>query len=657
MGHSSTDNGVCGCEKEFHSACYGAASYIHEDKKKYCILHLPTENKGDDFKEALRNKLDQDDFDFRGTFFPGDESEFKDFKFNADVSFTGATFCGKGDFSGAEFGGAYTDFSVAIFSGERTTFREAEFGGERTTFRGAEFGGERTTFRGAEFGGEQTDFFGAVFCGDYADFSNVEFSSEHTDFSEGEFNSKQTNFSEAEFSGERTDFSGTQFSGELTDFSGAKFSGKQTDCSEARFNGRYTNFAEVQFGGEQMDFSEAKFSSKWTSFLDAKLNSKYTTFSEATFSSARTNLSAAEFSGEQTDFSEAEFDGERTDFSIAHFSGKHTDFSRARFSGADTSFQYATFSSTKVCFEGTNFIEKVTFLGTGQNTVFDAQSWVQFDHCRIDKPELLTFNTVLLRPGWFINSDVRKVDFTDVKWYSISDGSIGKFKDEIEALKRQEVSSPYTLLAQACQRLAANAEENRQYPLANQFHYWSMDARRLGSWSVLYQAFLKEEVRQSIEKGERRDITRFRDLRFRDLDTKALFNRETWQRIRNRERFGFINGLYWALSGYGVRPLRAFMWLIILSLVFALLYSWPYIEAPYSLQALEGFTAGYWGGPLDYLGYFLRTEMYSLGALARLNPEPKPEPGLFQTLVIVAGILGPLQVGLFLLAIRRKVMR
>jgi len=49
---------------------------------------------------------------------------------------------------------------------------------------------------------------------------------------------------------------------------------------------------------------------------------------------------------------------------------------------------------------------------------------------------------------------------------------------------------------------------------------------------------------------------------------------------------------------------------------------------------------------------------YSLSALARLTPaEPKLSPGLFQTLVTIEGILGPLQIALFLLAVRRKVMR
>jgi hypothetical protein len=50
--------------------------------------------------------------------------------------------------------------------------------------------------------------------------------------------------------------------------------------------------------------------------------------------------------------------------------------------------------------------------------------------------------------------------------------------------------------------------------------------------------------------------------------------------------------------------------------------------------------------------------VYSLGALARLRPEPLPDgPSAFQFLVTAEGILGPLQIALLALAVRRKVMR
>ena len=129
------------------------------------------------------------------------------------------------------------------------------------------------------------------------------------------------------------------------------------------------------------------------------------------------------------------------------------------------------------------------------------------------------------------------------------------------------------------------AEENREYPLANESYYWSMNSLREEGWRSL----------------------------------------------------GAIGTLYWALSGYGGRATRAFLVLIGICAAFAALYK-------------------VFGPPkLGDLGQAL---VYSLGAVARLNPEPRPtEPGLFQSLVLVEGLLAPLQIALLALAVRRKVMR
>jgi hypothetical protein len=68
-----------------------------------------------------------------------------------------------------------------------------------------------------------------------------------------------------------------------------------------------------------------------------------------------------------------------------------------------------------VYFTGAIFGERVAFRGSKTNLVFDTEAWVRFEFVRMEKPEQLTFNTVLLHPGWFLNVDVRKADFTDVK--------------------------------------------------------------------------------------------------------------------------------------------------------------------------------------------------------------------------------------------------
>jgi hypothetical protein len=176
-----------------------------------------------------------------------------------------------------------------------------------------------------------------------------------------------------------------------------------------------------------------------------------------------------------------------------------------------------------------------------------------------------------------------------------------------------------------------------------------MDAQRLGSWSVLYEAVLKEDVRRDIKEVKKRDI-RFKDLMSpQNLDVRALFREVTWDLIRGRRQFGVVNSLYWALSGYGVRAGRALGVLVTIAVVFAVLYM---IVGHHSLRVLP--ITGIW----QVLADAGRAVMYSLGVMARLRPEPIPDKmGPFQILVTVEGILGPLQIALLALAIRRKVMR
>jgi hypothetical protein len=286
----------------------------------------------------------------------------------------------------------------------------------------------------------------------------------------------------------------------------------------------------------------------------------------------------------------------------------------------------------EVDFSGATFKEKASFWGSEGNRIFGSWAWAWFSDSRIEKPEQFTFNRVLLRPGWFINADVRKVDFTDVKWEGISKEvedfkrrvenvsrrakgateALGKrelrqawrkltasaLDIEIKELDQRNVESPYTLLAQTCRRLSANAEENREYPLANEFHYWSMNALRKEGWS----------------------------------------------------RLGLIGTLYWALSGYGVRAARAFWILVSIWLAFTALYFLMVESSPFWVCSASDI----WQG-IDFAG---QAAVYSLSALVRLNPRPQSEYlDWFQTLVTIEGILGPLQIALLALAVRCKVMR
>src|SRR5215211_2017968 len=416
-------------------------------------------------------------------------------------------------------------------------------------FGGAVFPEGTSDFEGREFDAD-TNFDGATFIGE-ANFKGAQFSGE------------RTNFPYAQFSGEATDFSYAQFSGEATDFSYAQFSGERTEFLRAKFNAGWTSFTEAQFSGGWTLFSWAQFSGGQTSFTLAQFSGEGINFTGAQFSGTETtSFSHAQFSGEWASFEGAQFSSRWIDFTEAQFCGTETNFAGARFS-AYTSFVSATFTTKTVRFSKATFRAKAEFWGSGNNSVFDTQAWVWFDS-HIEKPELLTFNTVLLHPGWFINADVRKVDFTDVKWYGMPGGPEGTLDTEISNLEKRHIESPHTLLAQACRRLSANAEENREYPLANEFHYWSMDALRIGRWRYLGW------LNRFIKKNWRRISARF-GLIATLLWIWRIFRRKPLRHTMP-SGFGLVPTFYWALNGYGVRAGRAFWILVGLCAAFAALY-------------------------------------------------------------------------------------
>ena len=437
------------------------------------------------------------------------------------------------------------DFKGVVFPEGTADFVQFEFD-TNTSFAGATFVGN-AHFRDAKFSGRRADFSGAVFRG------------QRTNFAGASFSGLWTLFKETEFSGQRISFDGTMFRSKWTGFFAAHFGGKETDFSRAKFVGSDTYFSEAQFSSDQTYFSYVWFGAKW-----------------------------------KTDFSEAEFRSGQTSFIDAHFASEDTDFSSAEFSSNDTSFANASFAND-VSYVRAVFKERINFLGTNRNLVFNSQGSVQFHEVRIDKPELLTFNSVLLHPGWFVESDIRRVGFTDVKWYGMRGGPKGTLDEEIDALKERHGKSSHTLLAQVCRRLSTNAEENREYPLANEFHYWSMDVLRKEDWSF------------------------YTNLTWRDL-----LRWETWPAIM--KHFGLITTLYWAFSGYGVTAARAFWVLVLTWFVFAASYL-VLRPSPFWVSASD-----IW----EVLDNVREAAVYSLSALVRLNPRPQSE-GLdwFQTLEAV----------------------
>jgi uncharacterized protein YjbI with pentapeptide repeats len=396
--------------------------------------------------------------------------------------------------------------------------------------------------------------------------------------------------------------------------------------------GQFDRLRQWKIEHNDFDFCGAWFPTE-ANFEDFVFNAN-ANFSKATFSEGG-NFRYAEFKG--ADLREATFNGEAK-FSAATFSedayfrevkfgadanfgkvkfGAGVDFSKARFNG-DAYFRRAVFLA-RANFSRASFKESVSFFGETAERLEDGtriparslgrDSTLDFQHATIEKPGRFTFHTVDLRPHWFVNVDAREFDLTDVRWNwgqltikgeieALREAKKEKAKREneelkargqIEALRAEGADNFYSLLQKTCSQLAEHAEKNNLYEDASWFRYWAMDLARRDKWKGL------------------------------------VFWRTDW-----------LHMLYGLVSGYGEKVRRAFLCLLGVWLVFALLYTRTGFETPLSL------TEALW---------------HSFNVMTLQKPEPKPLTSVAKVLVGLETVFGPVQAALVALAIRRKFMR
>ena len=247
-----------------------------------------------------------------------------------------------------------------------------------------------------------------------------------------------------------------------------------------KFNGE-ANFTSAKFAGHVF-FSDVTIA-KAAYFLRAEFTTGASigpcVFTEgADFSNAR-------FMGE-ADFTSCDFVGPAAflwaEFRVgvklhAHFAAD-AKFDYAIF-GGDADFRGATFNNglslNQTVVKGyVAFSGEHTDWSRKDGTLIEARTlgrcfWLDFRHARIERPERVSFDTLSLRPHWFVNVDARKFVFSEVSW-----DETGTEK-EVEALKGRAIHSPNELLTDTYRQLAENAELNNRYEQASKFRYSAMD--------------------------------------------------------------------------------------------------------------------------------------------------------------------------------------
>ena len=124
----------CASGEEQRKACTGEPKFADYEGKSYCVLHYPAKDKLLEFKEAIDRKVEAEDFNFRGVWFP-ERTVFTQ-PFTKDVNFATAVFGDDADFGSLAFNNK-ADFSEATFQGT-ATFSDAAFS-DLANFGGAKF--------------------------------------------------------------------------------------------------------------------------------------------------------------------------------------------------------------------------------------------------------------------------------------------------------------------------------------------------------------------------------------------------------------------------------------------------------------------------------------------------------------------------------------
>lgn len=411
------------------------------------------------------------------------------------------------------------------------------------------------------------------------DFSHVIFPA-GVQFREAVF-TRSANFRDAHFLGD-VSFAGATFEGEAS-FLGTRFHGgvnasnvtfqKRAAFSDARFDAD-ADFSGVHFGGPA-HFAGASFGD-WTSFV------------EAIFEGVA-SLHQVRFQGPVT-FYESVFEG---DFQFAGGTAASTvAFSRVRFD------RRAIFSGTEFCgrldLSQATFGGETIFEGRGSApSIFDGIA-VNFRDASFGYYSIIFIRNADLRQCQFLDTDLRGVEFTSVRWPRIKRGVC--VYDELLSMQDAAAEMPWGQLARLYRELKQNYEDRRNYLRSGDFHYREKEMQRCNPempWN--HRALL-------------------------------------W--------------IYWGLSGYGERVLPPIGWLIGLIAGSAVLYILFGASVAETSSSLGWSWASAWAAVY-----------YSLRVALLQNPTDLVLQPMAQFVHTTQIILSPILIGLLALAIRQRVKR
>ena len=563
--------------------------------------------------------------------------EFFDARFLEDAFFTYSEFFNQVNFNAADFQ------EHGYFAG--VTFHKKSYPSfNRTKFKSCSFDSSKfhndAKFSDTVFQ-EQADFADAEFFFK-ADFKNVSLpQNRKTDFKDVKFHNS-ADFENVEFY--ETDFSRAQFA--LS--SNSPFN--QIVFKNCIFN-KTVSFVEVEFHSVA-DFSNTTFQNV---HFENAMFANMANFLEASF------LEDVFFNN--TKFGYKDEHGIRSSQAV---------FDGAVFGKDSRVFFDNTWFSWHTSFDYVKFDGYVFFKGSKENPVFDTVferhafwSLLKILNATFEKPEKVYFETVRLRPSWFVNitSELRKFNFTDIDW-SDEHGSFITIKGELKNIEKLNKHNSKRLLAIVFRQLAEHAETNNRFEEASTFRRMAMETE----WLEKKERF-KNRINELIPEKEKLE-RRFGDFVFGDPikeEDKPNPPTNSFGIIRRSDGF-IIHGLYRITSYYGESWAWALgMLLLIIFVIFPIIYVLPTFQIcpkdkplAMSLAVCESKDEEVKKGcecrknSLDFGEGIVHS--FTTATLQSVDYR-KPITSTGEIVTILEKILAPLQAALLALALRRKFMR
>jgi uncharacterized protein YjbI with pentapeptide repeats len=409
---------------------------------------------------------------------------------------------------------------------------------------------------------------------------------------------------------------------QTVNFNIAKFSGI-TFFNDSRFE-KNAFFIDAAFSVKAF-FSRAMFSGEAT-FLCSKF-SELVTFDYTTFS-------------KEADFREAEFSG-KTLFGNAEFIEKAV-FSRSKFK-ADIFFTNCTFSKEadfcEADFSGkTHFVDS-TF--SEQANFFEAEFSGKIFFINSFCEKLAIFSGINVLDGAIIS--FRRDQDRGEMFKSGAHFDNSELKGSISFLEidLSKVLFHATNMKNIQFRRCRFAQKRGRNILFDEARIEKVNPSDFPEVKVLYQQ-LKEKYKS---EGNQDEASNWH------YGEKEMFRKENWYR-----RYIGVSALYWASSGYGERPVRAFMTLLVLFATFTLLTNlFGLVKAPCldasldnHVSEIKGFT-----GTFDLEKFKLLCLNTMEHAFFLTNTFFIPEtPGGKFVLILFTKLLIPIQAALYAFALR-----